>query len=117
MAFVKSENTEKFYLSDPFNFRSNIPQAEASRIADVLGFAAAKASGTAIKEEMARVAENRAGLVKEIADAVLAGISAGVTVTAEVDPQAIALAVEAQLSDELGAIPGAVVDELKGRLS
>lgn len=98
MAWMKSTNTGKFYLTGEFTSRSNIPQSEASNISDTLGFQAARCSPTAIKEELARVAENVALLRGETVDA-----------------KAIAEAVEAQLADEFAAIPDAVQDEADGR--
>lgn len=116
-AWMKSNNTGKFYLTGEFTVRENIPQAEASQISDVLGFDAARAEGKAINAEIARVTENRARLVKEIADKVLAGVASGVTVTADVDSTAIAGAVEKRLADEFQSLPGAVADEQAKRLT
>ena len=54
-----------------------------------------------IKQELARVAVNRAGLVKEIADAVLVGVATGATTTPPVDPQAIAELVADEFAERL----------------
>ena len=101
MAWMKSIKTGKFYLTGEFTSRSDVPQKEASGISKVLGFSAAPASGDEIKQELARVAVNRAQLLADIG-----GGSA-------VDVAAIVAAVEAQFA----AIPGNVVDELTERLN
>jgi hypothetical protein len=117
MAFMRSETTKKHYLTGEFTSRSALSQSEATNVAAVLGFGSATASSEAIKGELARVAQNRAELVKEIADTVLAGVVAGITVTPEIDVQAIASAVEAQLADEFAGVPAEVVGELTARLT
>lgn len=107
MAFMKSNNTGKFYLTNEFSEWSDMPQEEASRVRSALGFGTEEVSPETINQERTRSRVNRALLVKEIADAILPAIASGLTVTAEVDERAIALAVEAQLADEFDAIPTA----------
>jgi len=100
MAWMKSIKTGKFYLTGEFTSRSDVPQREASGISKVLGFSASPVSGDEIKQELARVAVNRAQLVADIGGG-------------SVDVAAIVAAVDAQFA----AIPGNVVDALSERLN
>ena len=107
MAWMKSSRSGWWYLTGEFTQTRFKELADAREISDILGFNSAEASSEAIRSELDRVALNRAGLVKDIADAVLAGVASGASVAAPVDVAAIAAAVEAQLADEFAAVPDA----------
>jgi len=104
---MKSSRSGWWYLTGEFTQTRFKELADAREISDILGFNSAEASSEAIRSELDRVALNRAGLVKDIADAVLAGVASGSSVAAPVDVAAIAAAVEAQLADEFAAVPDA----------
>lgn len=70
MAWMKSKETGKYYLTGEFTQRSNIPQAEASGISAALGFATEEISNANISAELTRVAENRAALIADIVKAI-----------------------------------------------
>lgn len=112
MAWMKSPNTGKFYRTEDLTVYENIPLELAEGISGVLGFkAAVPEKAQAIVDEMTRTRVARASLVKEIADTVLAALAGGITVTAEVDPVAIAAAVEASLVDEFAGVNANIDDQ------
>ncbi len=77
-----------------------------------------------VVEGITQAEVNRALFRKEIVDEMLAALAGGLTVTAEVDEEAIAALVEARLAaplqsieDAIADVPAETVDELGSRLS
>jgi hypothetical protein len=101
---MKSKKTGNWFLTGEFTSHQFNRFAVASQVSEVLGLSSVDADTEAIQAELDRVARNRAALVKDIADAILPAIASGATVSAEVDAEAIARAVEAQLVDEFAAV-------------
>lgn len=104
MAWMRSTNTGKWYLTREFSAHVITEQSAAREVSDALGFNSELISPAAIKAELARVESNRAQLAKEIADAILPAISAGLTVTAEVDEAQIAERVRVALGPDFDAL-------------
>lgn len=110
---MKSEKSGKFYLTFESSSYSDVGNPE--QISSALGLDAEVVSSATIKRELLRAATNRADLVKDIADAVIAGVRAGMFTAPDVDYDAIARSVEARLVDEFDDIPRGVNDELDDR--
>ncbi|MFN4000860.1 hypothetical protein [Microcella sp.] len=113
-----------FEVDTLFVTRYGTNETLLNRAAAALGFAPKSVKHETVVQRITRAEMNRAQLVKEIADKVLEGIAAGVTVTADANEQAIAAAVEARLADDFQRVEGAIadvpaetVDELGSRLS
>lgn len=104
MAWMKSTTTNLFYLTSDFTNVGPFKQADAEYVSAALGFTASRVSSDTIKFMQSLAEINRARLIKDIADRVLAGIKAGVSVTADVDEEAIAAAVERRLADEFATV-------------
>jgi hypothetical protein len=104
MAWMRSETSGKFYLTTDYEVYQDVPQSTAEGISAVLGFKASPASSAAITAELTRVQAARAALVKDIADAVLAGVAAGVTVTADIDYPRITADTKTGLAPEFAAL-------------
>jgi hypothetical protein len=101
---MRSTNTKWWYLTGEFTAHTIKETTPAEYVSQILGFASAQSAPKAIQAELDRVARNRAELVKEIADAILPAISAGLTVTAEVDEAQIAERVRVALGPDFDAL-------------
>ena len=67
--WLKSKTTDKFFLGSDITWRE-IPTPEAASVSSVLGYPAEVVNNDYIITARARVAENRAALVADIAAAV-----------------------------------------------
>jgi hypothetical protein len=102
MAWISSDKISgAWWLTHEFSVERFRDIGAARGVSAALGFNSERVDHEAVKAEVVRAETNRALLVKQIADKVLAGVAAGATTTPAIDPKAIADLVANEFAERL----------------